>query len=52
MHLLGSPLMPRGDLALLAVPLLVALNVCCDHIEKLKPYGAFLKNEVPKARAG
>ena len=30
--------------ALLAVPLMVALNVCCDHIEKLKPYGAFLKN--------
>lgn len=29
--------------ALLAVPLMVALNTCCDHIEKLKPYGAFLK---------
>lgn len=38
--------------ALLAVPLMVALNVCCDHIEKLKPYGAFLKNEVPKVRTG
>ena len=30
--------------ALLAVPLMVALYVCCEHIEKLKPYGAFLKN--------
>lgn len=29
--------------ALLAVPLLVALNVCCEHIEMLRPYGAFLK---------
>jgi predicted PurR-regulated permease PerM len=29
--------------ALLAVPLMVALYVCCEHIEKLKPYGAFLK---------
>lgn len=30
--------------ALLAVPLMVALNVCCEHIEKLRPYGAFLKS--------
>lgn len=29
--------------ALLAVPLMVTLNVCCMHIEMLRPYGAFLR---------
>ncbi len=28
--------------AILAVPMLVAIRVCCDHIEPLKPLGSFL----------
>ncbi|MEO6447373.1 MAG: AI-2E family transporter, partial [Gemmatimonadaceae bacterium] len=29
--------------ALIAVPLMVTLNIACDHIEVLRPYGAFLR---------
>lgn len=29
--------------AILAVPLMVTINICCDHIDVLKPYGAFLR---------
>jgi predicted PurR-regulated permease PerM len=30
--------------AILAVPMLVAVRVCCEHIEPLKPLGTFLAN--------
>ena len=35
--------------AILGVPLMVTINICCDHIEVLRPYGAFLRSQVNRA---